>query len=110
MVLMAGTELTVRAIREQVASALDLIVHQARMKDGTRRITHVTEVIGMEGDVVTLQDIFLFDYHQGMDEHGHFRGNLKATGLRPSFMTKLEDHGIQVPAQVFTPNGNGAWS
>src|SRR5688572_21098371 len=65
MVLMAGTELTVRAIREQVASALDLIIHQVRLKDGTRKVTHITEVVGMEGDVVTLQDIFAFDFRAG---------------------------------------------
>ena len=70
MVLMAGIDLPTRAIREQAASALDLIVHQSRLKDGTRRITHITEVTGMEGDVITLQDIFTFDFAAGVDEHG----------------------------------------
>jgi tight adherence protein B len=84
MVLMAGFDLPVRAIREQMASALDLIVHLSRLRDGTRRITHITEVQGMEGDVITLQDIFLFDYGMGVDEHGRFRGHLKATGLSPA--------------------------
>ena len=74
---MAGMDLPVRAIREQVASAVDLIVHQARLKDGTRRITHITEIIGMEGDVVTLQDLFVFDFSAGQDEHGRFRGGLR---------------------------------
>src|SRR5439155_1131986 len=68
MVLMAGMELTVRAIREQIAAAVDVIVHQARLKDGSRRITHVTEIVGMEGEIITLQDIFLFDFRAGMDE------------------------------------------
>ena len=67
---MAGMDLPIRAIREQVASAVDLIVHQARLKDGTRRITHVTEVERMEGDVITLQDIFLFDHSAGFDDEG----------------------------------------
>ena len=70
MVLMAGIELPERAIREQMASAIDLIVHQSRLKDGTRRITHITEVDGMEGDIITLQDVFAFDFHAGVDEHG----------------------------------------
>ena len=104
MVLMAGTELTVRAIREQVASALDLIVHQSRMKDGSRRITHITEVVGMEGDVVTLQDVFLFDYHAGMDPQGRFLGTLQPSGLRPTFLEKLEDHGIKLPPATFAPS------
>ena len=105
MVLMSGMELTIRAVREQTASAIDLIVHQARLKDGSRRITHVTEVIGMESDVVTLQDIFLFDWSAGVDEHGHFKGELKATGLRPAFLDKLEDKGVTLPPTVFAPEG-----
>ena len=107
MVLMAGYDLPVRAIREQIASALDLIVHMSRLKDGTRRITHITEVQGMEGDVITLQDIFLFDYGMGVDEHGRFRGHLKATGVRPKFAEKLQDHGIRLGAEVFTPEPTG---
>ncbi|MGH8867320.1 MAG: CpaF family protein [Actinomycetes bacterium] len=101
MVLMAGVDLPVRAIREQVASAIDLIVHQQRLKDGTRRITHVSEVVGMEGEVITLQDLFLFDYRMGTDEHGRFRGAQKSTGLRPRFLDKLLDAGIQVPTSIF---------
>ena len=78
-----------RAIREQIASAIQLIVHQQRLKDGTRRFTHVTEVAGMEGEVITLQDMFLFDFSAGMDDEGRFRGRLKSTGLRPKFLDKL---------------------
>jgi pilus assembly protein CpaF len=101
MVLMAGVDLPVRAIREQVASAIDLIVHQQRLRDGSRRVTHVTEVVGMEGDIITLQDVFLFDFRMGVDERGHFRGRLKSTGLRPSFLDRLIDAGIKVPPQLF---------
>jgi len=107
LVLMAGFDLPVRAIREQIASAVDLIVHLTRLKDGTRRITHITEVQGMEGDIITLQDIFLFDYTMGVDEHGKFRGYLKATGVRPKFAEKLQDHGIKLGAEVFMPEGTG---
>jgi pilus assembly protein CpaF len=103
MVLMAGFDLPVRAIREQMASALDLIVHLTRLRDGTRRITHITEVQGMEGDVITLQDIFLFDYGMGVDEHGRFLGHLKATGVRPKFTEKLQDLGIRLGPEVFQP-------
>jgi pilus assembly protein CpaF len=101
MVLMAGVELPVRAIREQVASAVDLIVHQQRLRDGSRRITHITEVVGMEGDVITLQDIFKFDFGMGVDQAGRYRGTLKSTGLRPKFLDKLTDAGIAVPTTAF---------
>ena len=105
MTMMAGFDLPVRAIREQMASALDLIVHLTRLRDGTRRITHITEVQGMEGDVITLQDVFLFDYGMGIDEHGKFRGHLKAVGVRPKFCEKLEDLGIRLGPEVFQPEG-----
>jgi pilus assembly protein CpaF len=101
MVLMAGVELPIRAIREQVASAVDLIVHQARFKDGTRRVTHVTEVVGMEGDVITLQDLFVFDHQMGMDNHGRTLGTLKSTGLRPQFLEKLEAAGVRLDPTTF---------
>ncbi|TAM91291.1 MAG: CpaF family protein [Jatrophihabitans sp.] len=101
MVLMAGVDLPTRAIREQAASALDLIVHQARLRDGTRRITHITEVTGMESDVITLQDLFLFDYHAGVDEDGRYRGTVRSTGIRPVFLQRLADEGIPAPAGLF---------
>jgi pilus assembly protein CpaF len=103
MVLMAGMDLPVRAIREQVASAIDLIVHLHRLRDGTRRVTHVTEVVGMEGDIITMQDLFLFDYGMGMDEDGRYLGRLKATGIRPSFSDHLENYGITLPPDLFAP-------
>jgi pilus assembly protein CpaF len=105
MVLMAGFEMPVRAIREQVAGAVDMIVHLHRLRDGTRRITHITEVLGMEGEVVTTQDVFLFDYGMGVDENGRYLGHLKSTGLRPSFSKKLEDLGIELGADMFAPEG-----
>ncbi len=103
MVLMAGMDLPIRAIREQVASALDLIVHIHRLRDGTRRVTHVTEVVGMEGDIITLQDLMLFDYGMGVDENGKYKGYLKATGIRPAFSEHLENYGIHLPAELFHP-------
>jgi len=104
MTMMGGIELTVRAVREQVAAAINLIVHQARLKDGTRRVTQITEVVGMEGEIVTLQDVFLFDYKAGMDELGRFLGQLKPTGLRPQFLDRLEDRGVTVPPNLFVPS------
>jgi pilus assembly protein CpaF len=101
MVLMAGMDLPVRAIREQIAAAIDIIIHQSRLTDGSRRITHVTEVEGMEGDVITAQDIFVFDYSAGVDERGKILGSLRPTGVRPKFMSKLDDMGIDVPATTF---------
>jgi pilus assembly protein CpaF len=109
MVLMSGMDLTVRAVREQIAAAIDLIVHQARMRDGGRRVTHITEVVGMEGDVITLQDLALFDFKAGRDEHGRFLGQLRPTGLRPRFLEKLEDRGVDVPHEFFLPKGDQQW-
>ena len=103
MVLMAGFDLPVRAIREQIAAAVDLIIHVSRLKDGTRRVTHVTEVEGMEGEIITLQDIFLFDFGMGVDEDGVYKGRLKATGIRPTFSQDLENQGIRLPADLFDP-------
>ena len=105
--LMSGMDLSARSIREQIASALNLIVHQARLKDGSRRITHVTEIVGMEGDVITLQDVFLFDFAAGVDEEGKFRGSLKPTGLRPTFLDKLQEHGIALDPALFAPEARG---
>ena len=102
LVLMAGFDLPVRAIREQIASAVDVIVQLSRLRDGTRRVTHITEVQGMEGDVITLQDVFLFDFSMGVDEHGRYRGHLKSTGVRPKFTEKLADQGIRLGPEVFS--------
>lgn len=101
MVMMAGMELPVRAIREQASSAIDVIVQQVRLKDGSRRITAITEVVGMEGDVITLQDVFLFDFAAGYDEQGAARGQLRSTGLRPRFLDRLADRNVHVDPSVF---------
>jgi pilus assembly protein CpaF len=101
MVLMAGLDLPVRAIREQVASAVDLIIQVSRLKDGSRRITHITEVVGMEGEVVTLQDLFVFDFRAGTDADGRFRGVLRPTGLRPRFLEDLAANGVSVAPETF---------
>ncbi|MBC8015697.1 MAG: CpaF family protein, partial [Sporomusaceae bacterium] len=102
MVLMAGLDLPVRAIREQIASAVDLVLQQSRLQDGSRRITHLTEVQGMEGDVITLQDIFIFQ-QKGKDENNKIIGHFKPTGIRPKFMEKLAANGINLPNEVFWP-------
>jgi len=101
MVLMAGLELPVRAIREQVASAINVIVHTTRLRDGSRRVTQVCEVNGMEGEVITLSDLFVFDFSAGIDETGKFRGTIVPTGLRPHFGDRLRDVGIELGADLF---------
>lgn len=101
LVLMAGVDLPVRAIREQVAGAVDLVIQQARLKDGSRRITAISEVAGMESDVITMQDIFTFNYGAGRDENGRFLGGLVSTGLRPKFAEELHDQGIELPPNLF---------
>ncbi len=104
MVLMAGMDLPVRAIREQVASAVDLIVHQTRFKDGSRRITHITEVERMEGDVITLQDVFVYDHTAGFDLEGRALGRLRTTGLRPKFLEKMQYANVSVDPMLFAPD------
>ena len=101
LVMMAGVELPLRAIREQVSSAVDLIVHLSRLHDGTRRITAVTEVHGMEGQTITTQDVYLFDYSAGVDANGRFRGRTVPTGVRPSFTDRFQDLGIQISPAAF---------
>ena len=101
MTLMSGMDLPMRAVREQMASALDLIVHLARLRDGSRRITHVSEVLGLEGDTIVLQDLYLFDYGMGIDAEGKFLGRLKSTGIRPTFAERLADHGIVLETDLF---------
>lgn len=101
MVLMAGMDLPVRAIREQISAAVDLIVQQSRLKDGTRKITHITEVLGLEGDTIVLQDIFVYE-QTGVDEHGKLAGRFKPTGIRPKFLNKFEAAGIRLPDDLFS--------
>ena len=99
MTMMAGMDLPVRAIREQVSSAIDMVIHQERMRDGTRKITYITEVSGMEGDVITTTDLFMFE-QTGL-ENGKVVGRLRPTGLRPKFMDKIEAAGIHLPPSIF---------
>jgi pilus assembly protein CpaF len=107
LTLMAGFDLPIRAIREQVASAIDVIVQLTRLRDGTRRVTHITEVDGMEGDKITLQDIFLFDFSAGVDSNGRHQGRLEPTGVRPAFAEKLEDTGIPIGGDMFEASDRG---
>lgn len=100
MVLMAGVEIPVRAIREQISSALDLIIYQNRMKDGTRKITKITEVLGMEGDTITLQDIFTFEEKE-IGENGKVIGEFRPTGVVPKCLPVLAARGIHVPFSIF---------
>jgi len=96
MVLMAGMDLPIKAIREQVSSAIDLIVQQSRMRDGSRKITKITELSGMEHDVITLQDIYTYETDGKLDSNGYFKGEFKATGVRPHFLEKLKNNGIGI--------------
>jgi pilus assembly protein CpaF len=96
---MAGMDLPLKAIREQVASAINLIIHQERMKDGSRKIVNIAEVQGMEGDVIVMSDIFVFE--QTGIEAGKVIGRLRPTGLRPKFIERIEAANIQLPPNIF---------
>lgn len=100
MVLMSGMDLPIRAIREQIAGAVDIIVQCDRMRDGTRKLTYVTEVVGMEGDVITMQDLFMFK-QEGVDDRGKLKGTTIATGLRPKCLEKIIEHGVKLPPTIF---------
>ncbi|WP_461205480.1 CpaF family protein [Clostridium sp. DL1XJH146] len=100
MVLMAGMDLPVRAIRQQIAGAIDLIIQQSRLSDGTRRIVSITEVQGLEGDIVVLQDIFTFK-QQGKDQNGKVIGNMISTGIRPKFYDRIISSGLEIPDSIF---------
>ena len=104
MVMMSGFDLPVKAIREQVAMAVHLIVHQERMRDGKRRITAITEIVGMEGDVITLQDLFRFEQER-IDEEGRIHGALQPTGLRPKNWDVIVDHGVEISMDLFQRPG-----
>jgi pilus assembly protein CpaF len=99
MTLMAGMDLPIRAIREQVSSAVHMICHLERMRDGTRKVVSITEVQGMEGDVITMTDLFIFE-QTGM-ESGRVIGRMRPTGLRPKFMDRIEAAGLQLPPSIF---------
>jgi pilus assembly protein CpaF len=100
MVLMAGMDLPARAIREQIASAVNVFIQVTRMQDGSRRVSHVTEVSGMEGDTVTLQDVFLFELDH-VDQDGKVHGAMRPTGIRPNFTRQFALAGIHLPNDIF---------
>ncbi len=100
MIMMAGFELPLKAMRTQIASAVNLIIQASRLQGGVRRITHITEVVGMEQDTVVMQDIFRYE-QDGIDESGRTYGRFAATGIRPTFMPRLEARGIRLPANIF---------
>jgi pilus assembly protein CpaF len=104
MVLMAGMDLPLKVVRQQISSAVDLIIQQTRLKDGSRKVTAITEVVGMEGDIVVLTDIFKFE-QTGIGPNGKILGELKATGIRPIFTPRLEAAGFKLGAEVFMPPG-----
>src|SRR6266581_6385618 len=106
MVLMA-IDLPIEAIREQIAAGINLVVQIARLLDGTRRLTHISEIVGSQGTMVTLQDLFVFQ-HQGIGPDGEVLGALHATGLRPRFMERLAQHGEHVPVELFLTHGSHA--
>ena len=100
MVMMAGFDLPIRAIREQISSAIDLIIHQGRIKDGSRKVTHITEVQHIEGDIITTQDLFYYEM-TGIDENGKAQGVFRTTGLLPNFLEKFSANGIELPGDIF---------
>lgn len=108
MVLMSGLDLPVRAIRDQISSALDLIIHQERIQDGSRKITYITEVQKMEGDVIVLQDLFRF-IQTGFDENGKALGHYEPTGLQPQFLSKFRAHNVEYPKFMQTAGASGSW-
>ena len=104
MVLMSGMDLPLKVVRQQIASAVDLIIQQTRLKDGSRKVTAITEVVGMEGDTVVMTDVFKFE-QTGLGQNGKILGDLKATGIRPNFGPKLEAAGFKLGAEIFMPPG-----
>jgi pilus assembly protein CpaF len=100
MIMMAGYEMPIKAMRQQIASAVDLIVQANRLQGGPRKVTHITEVLGMEQDTIIMQDIFKY-VQEGVDENGRCVGHFLSTGIRPSFMDRLESNGVRLPASAF---------
>jgi len=104
MVLMSGMDLPLKVVRQQISSAVDLIIQQTRLKDGSRKVTAITEVVGMEGEIVVLTDIFKFE-QTGIGQNGKILGELKPTGIRPIFGPRLEAAGFKLGAEIFMPAG-----
>jgi len=105
MVLMSGMELPIKAIREQISSAIHMIVHESRFSDGTRKITKVTELVGLEGEQITMQDIFEF-VQTGVDEDGHVQGHFRPTGAVPTFLEEIYSRGLTINRDMFDPQKN----
>jgi pilus assembly protein CpaF len=103
MILLSGIALPMRAMRDYIASALDVVIHLARLSDGTRKVVRVTEIVGMEEDVVTTQDIFVYE-QEGIDKEGRVIGYHRATGVRPKFAERLRRAGIPLAADIFDPS------
>jgi pilus assembly protein CpaF len=104
MVLMANLDLPTKAIREQISSAINVVIQLARLSDGSRRVTHLTEIVGMEGDIITMHDIFTFQ-QRGIDSEGRIIGGIEPTGIRPLFAERLERNGFVLPAGTFRDHG-----
>jgi pilus assembly protein CpaF len=100
MIMMAGFEMPVKAMRQQISSAVQLIIQASRLQGGPRRVTHVTEIVGMEQDTVVMQDLYRY-VQEGIDESGQARGHFEASGIRPTFMSRLESAGVRLPASAF---------
>jgi pilus assembly protein CpaF len=100
MIMMSGFEMPIKAMRQQIASAVDLIIQANRLQGGPRRVTHITEVVGMEQETVIMQDVYKY-VQEGIDESGRARGHFESTGIRPSFMDRLESAGVRLPASAF---------
>jgi len=100
MIMMSGFDLPIKAMRQQIASAVDLIIQASRIQGGKRRVTHITEVVGMEQETVVMQDIYTYQ-QEGIDESGNARGHFVSTGVRPNFMDRLESAGVRLPASAF---------
>jgi pilus assembly protein CpaF len=100
MIMMSGFEMPIKAMRQQIASAVHLIIQANRLQGGPRRVTHITEVVGMEQDTVIMQDVYKY-IQEGIDETGRARGRFESTGIRPTFMSRMESAGIRLPASAF---------
>jgi pilus assembly protein CpaF len=109
MVLMSGMDLPLKVVRQQISSAVDLIIQQTRLKDGSRKVTAITEVVGMEGETVVMTDIFRFE-QTGVGENGKIIGELKPSGIRPIFTPRLEAAGFKLGAEVFMPSSSSGSS
>jgi pilus assembly protein CpaF len=100
MIMMAGFDLPLKAMRTQIASAIDLVVQASRLQGGARKVTHITEVVGMEQDTIVMQDVYKYE-KEGVDENGRAYGKFMATGIRPVFMSRLESAGVRLPSSAF---------